>query len=95
MKDGICPKCNGTVIIQGVSVLDRRQGGVATNLSVAVYSKPDAWMFKGEVTGELWACVCGVCGYTELYATNLKELIRAAATAQSRESPDTPPETTP
>lgn len=85
MKDGVCPKCRGTVIVQGVRVLDRGHGNAEHDLSVAVYAKPDAWMFKGEVTGELWACVCGACGYTELYATNLDELVRAAAEGRSRE----------
>lgn len=82
MKDGICPKCQGTVIIQGARVLDRGRG--TQDLSVAVYSKPDAWVLKGETTGALWACICGACGYTELYASNLDELVRAAATAQVR-----------
>jgi hypothetical protein len=51
---------------------------------VAVYAQPDAWVFKGQVTGDLWACVCGACGFTELYATNLDALVREAAEGQSR-----------
>jgi predicted nucleic-acid-binding Zn-ribbon protein len=91
VKNGICPKCQGTVIVQGVRVLDRGHGNTVRDLSVAVYAKPDAWMFRGEVKGELWACVCGVCGYTELYATNLDELVRAAAQRQAREVPSAEP----
>lgn len=79
MKKGPCPKCGCTIIVQGVRVLDRGDANLKHDLSVAVYTKPDSWMFKGEVTGELWACVCGACGFTELYATNLDELVRAAA----------------
>jgi predicted nucleic-acid-binding Zn-ribbon protein len=91
MKNGICPKCDGTVIVQGVRVLDRGHGNTKHELSVAVYTNPDAWVFKGQVTGELWACVCGVCGYTELYATNLDALVRAAVEGQARtETPTTP-----
>ena len=90
MKNGICPKCQGTVIVQGVRVLDRNRSSVQ-DLTVAVYANPDAWMFKGEVTGELWACVCGACGYTELYATNLDELVRAAAQRQARDEPSAEP----
>ncbi len=82
MKKGVSPKCQGSIIIQGVRVLDRGHGNTARDLSVAVYTKPDAWMFKGEVAGSLWACVCGACGFTELYATNLDELVKAAAGAQ-------------
>lgn len=91
MRNGICPKCNGTVIVQGVRVLDRGHGSSEHDLSVAVYAKPDAWMFRGQVTGELWACVCGACGYTELYATNLDALVRAAAERQAREEPGAEP----
>jgi hypothetical protein len=82
VKNGVCPKCQGTVIIQGVRVLDRGHANTAHDLSVAVYTKPDAWVFKGEVAGGLWACVCGACGFTELYATNLDALVAAAAQAQ-------------
>jgi len=91
VKNGICPKCQGTVIVQGVRVLDRGPGNSVRDLSVAVYAKPDAWMFRGQVSGELWACICGACGYTELYATNLDELVRAAAQRQAREEPSAEP----
>jgi predicted nucleic-acid-binding Zn-ribbon protein len=82
VKTGVCPKCGSTVIVQGVRVLDRGHGGVERDLAVAVYAKPDAVWFKGAVTGDLWACVCGACGFTELYATNLDELVKAAVKAQ-------------
>ena len=82
MKNGVCPKCGCTVVIQGVRILDYGHAHHTRDLSVAVDAKPDAWLFKGRVTGELWACVCGACGFTELYATNLNELVKAAALAQ-------------
>lgn len=82
MKNGRCPKCDGTVIIQGARVLDRGHGNTEHDLSIATYAKPDGWLSKGEVIGPLWACVCGACGFTELYATNLDALVRAAAEAQ-------------
>jgi predicted nucleic-acid-binding Zn-ribbon protein len=90
MKNGVCPKCDGTIIVQGVRVIDRSQGGVQQDLSVAVYSNPNAWLFKGQVMTELWACVCGVCGFTELYATNPDALVKAAVTAQTLELPPEP-----
>jgi hypothetical protein len=91
VKNGVCPKCNGTVVVQGVRVLDRVNGGLPQELSVAVYAKPDAWVFRGQVTGELWACVCGACGFTELYATNLDALVRAAVEGQPQGTPDAEP----
>ncbi len=82
MKNGVCPKCESTIIIQGVRVNDRSNNGVRHELSVSVFAKPDAWIMKGEATSELWACVCGVCGFVELYATNVDALVKAAAAAQ-------------
>jgi predicted nucleic-acid-binding Zn-ribbon protein len=81
MKTGPCPKCDGTVIVQGVRVLDRGHNGVKKDLSLAAYASPEAWLFKGEVLAPLHACVCAACGYVEFYATNLDELIKAAAAA--------------
>lgn len=86
MKNGVCPKCGCTVVIQGVKVLDRGEGHITHDLTVAVDANPKAWVFKGRVTGELWACVCGACGFTELYATNLDELVKAAAQGQPGET---------
>ena len=80
-SDG-CPKCGCTVIVEGVRVLDRGHGGAEHDLSVAVYRHPTARVFKGEVTCNLWARVCGNCGFTELYAENPTALVRAAAAAQ-------------
>jgi predicted nucleic-acid-binding Zn-ribbon protein len=88
MKDGYCPKCKCNIVVQGVRVLDRGHLDDAHDLSVVAYRKPDAWLFKGEVACNLWACVCGACGYTELYAENPAELVRAANEAQSREQTD-------
>ena len=88
MKDGVCPKCGCTVVVQGVRVLDRGSDGVEYDLSVAVYRNPSARLLKGEVTSGLWACVCGACGYTELYADNPTELVKAAAEAQSQGGTD-------
>ena len=82
MKNGICPKCENTVVLQGVRVLDQT-ASASGELSVAVYRWPEKQ--RGEVRGNLWACVCAVCGYTELYATNLNELASAAMAAKTPE----------
>lgn len=87
MKNGICPKCESTIIIQGVRVIDHADAGAQQDLTVAVYSNPNAWLFKGQVKSGLWACVCGVCGFTELYAANPDALVKAAVAAQTIELP--------
>lgn len=98
MKNGVCPKCQSTIIIQGVRVIDRGQGHVQHDLSVSVYQNPDAWIFKGQVTGGLWACICGACGFTELYASNLDDLLKAAFQGQPQsitQKPAEPPSEAP
>ncbi|MFN2513245.1 MAG: hypothetical protein ABR568_17710 [Pyrinomonadaceae bacterium] len=46
-------------------------------LSVEIYEKPDAMIFKGTHEGALTASICGECGYTELYVENPQELYSA------------------
>jgi predicted nucleic-acid-binding Zn-ribbon protein len=99
MKDGICPKCQGTIIIQGVRILDRQHGPTVGDLSLAVEGNPQAWIFKEQVQGKLWACVCAACGFVELYATNLDELLKAAVKGQpdkvtTSTADETPPDAT-
>ena len=50
----------------------------------------------GEVTGELYACICGACGFTELYATNLDALVKTALAANPPEpQPEAEPQPEP
>ncbi len=79
-----CPKCNSTVLIDGVRILDRREKFAQDDLTVAVYKDPDAFLFKGEVKSELTARVCGNCGYVEFFATNPAELLAAVAESTRR-----------
>ncbi len=83
MKSNLCPKCGSHEIIPEVEVRDY----VANRhrpLSVAV-KLPDSgqgFVIKSAEPSPLTAWVCGQCGYTELYATQFKELL--AAHKQSR-----------
>jgi predicted nucleic-acid-binding Zn-ribbon protein len=82
MRADSCPKCGSSEVVRGVRVIDRGDGNMdAGNLSVAVYTHPQAWLFKGKVATALSACVCAGCGYTELYAADPRALAAAAATA--------------
>jgi predicted nucleic-acid-binding Zn-ribbon protein len=95
MSNSPCPKCGCTVIVEGVRILDRGSRGHTEDLSLAAYRHPDAWLFKGEVLHRLWAKVCGNCGFTELYAENPTDLLRAVAEAQAAEEPKAPTDATP
>ena len=81
MKDRICPKCGSGDIIPNVRIIDHAHGNVAMDLSATVYTNPEAWIFKGEVSHRFEARVCGACGYTEFYAADPKGLLAAAKKA--------------
>jgi predicted nucleic-acid-binding Zn-ribbon protein len=69
-----CWKCGSDRMIKGARIIDRGHEGLKGNLSVEVYEKPDAIVFKKTHQGTLSAFICGECGYTELYVSNLAEL---------------------
>ena len=73
-----CPKCNSGELIPNVRILDKRdRGACSDDLQVEVQEAPGALLFKGNHHGKLRATICGACGFTELYATNPKELLFA------------------
>ena len=65
---GVCPKCESISIHADARMIDRGRNNRENDLKAVVYYNPDAFLFKGEHTFELSACVCGSCGLTELYA---------------------------
>lgn len=78
MKNTICPKCGSTEIIGDVEIRDYdansyRPLGVFVKLKQAI----GGLIKKTSESGELRASICGGCGYTELYASNYKELLKA------------------
>ena len=62
-----CPKCNSCQIIKNATPIDLSGAGTG-KLSVATYSKPKAFLFKGQLTTTLSAWICADCGYVEFYA---------------------------
>ena len=68
---GRCPKCSSTAILDNARVIDRGDYNTKRDLEVAVYTQPEAWIFKGERKGRLAAWVCTGCGFTELYCVDL------------------------
>jgi predicted nucleic-acid-binding Zn-ribbon protein len=76
MRDGRCPKCGSAEVIPNVYIQDRGEGQTE-NLKVIVEENPHAWVFKGAVKTSLKAWICGVCGFTELYAKDPADLLTA------------------
>ena len=85
MKNGICPKCSSHTIIENIPILDRsgQYAHLASPLSLAVQGERTGLFFSHVAKGELRAWVCGECGYTELYTSNLGELLEADREAKT------------
>lgn len=77
MRNGNCPKCHSHKILRNARVIDRNGDYSDGKLSVRIDRKPEALLFKGSETFDLSACICGECGYAELYAANPAELWRS------------------
>jgi predicted nucleic-acid-binding Zn-ribbon protein len=65
-----CPKCGSTDIIADAKAVDRGHCDSENELTVATFWRPEALLFKGEVTSTVSAWVCVGCGYVEFYADN-------------------------
>jgi predicted nucleic-acid-binding Zn-ribbon protein len=65
---GKCPKCGSREIIADAKAIDRGDGNVQKEFTVATFGKPEAIIFKEQHTTTVSAWVCGQCGYVELYA---------------------------
>ena len=63
-----CPKCRSSDVIADAKAIDRGEGCMELELSVATFRKPDALLFKGQKISTLSAWVCAECGYVEFYA---------------------------
>jgi len=81
MKDRICPKCGSGEIIPNVRIIDHAHYNQPMDLSATIYTHPEAWVFKGEVSHRFQARVCGACGYTEFYVDDPAGLLAAAKKA--------------
>ena len=55
-------------MIADAKVIDHTHHSSQTDLSLGMYRKPQALIFKGQVRTTVSAWVCASCGFTELYA---------------------------
>jgi predicted nucleic-acid-binding Zn-ribbon protein len=67
-KSGQCPKCGSRNIVADAKAVDRGDGNVQHELSVATFLRPEALIFKQRQMSSLSAWVCGECGFVEFYA---------------------------
>ncbi|MBK8432774.1 MAG: hypothetical protein IPL28_16405 [Chloroflexi bacterium] len=78
MKNKVCPKCESSEIIEDAEVRDYDASSYRPlGVHVKLANPTGGFIKKTHVSGELRAWICGGCGYTELYATNYQELLKA------------------
>ena len=58
-----CLQCGSDDIVKNVRIVDRGDHNTRHNLSLEVYAKPSAWIFKEAKQGILKANVCADCGF--------------------------------
>ena len=80
MKDGSCPKCQGTELIPAVQIADFIDPGrfLKAGLSVRLAGEEQLVLLMDNTPAkffELRAWICGNCGYSELYAVKPQELL--------------------
>jgi predicted nucleic-acid-binding Zn-ribbon protein len=83
LQSGKCIKCASTEIVRRARVIDNVQG-FDQDQRLRVDADPDALLLKDPSHSIVEACVCGNCGYAELYASDPAALL--AAWRRSQES---------
>lgn len=74
-NDQPCAKCGSDRMVPRVRVMDRgHYSSDSGELSLVIYERPEARVFKKPHKGSLWARVCGSCGFTELYVDDPRDL---------------------
>lgn len=70
-----CPKCNSTKIMESTAF--RPIEGQKLTLSLTQPSDSDAWFnIRSSEQFEMFAVVCGECGYTEMHTERPQEMWR-------------------
>ncbi len=67
-RTNTCPKCGSRDVIADAKAIDRGHSDIPRELSVATFRRPEAFLFKGQLSTTVSAWVCAACGYVELYA---------------------------
>lgn len=84
----ICAKCNSDKIIPEARIIDKGDSNIASNLQVVIDENPEAFFFKGRIPSNLFAKVCGTCGFTEIYAQDYDSLYTAYKNQQANSKKD-------
>jgi predicted nucleic-acid-binding Zn-ribbon protein len=69
-----CPKCGSVDVIADAKAFHRSYRGNQEEITVAIFRKPYALIFKGQQQTTVSAWVCAECGFVELYADSPRAL---------------------
>ena len=78
-----CSKCGSEKIVPRARVLDRDHGAVGGNVRVGVARRPHK-LFTLQKKADVYARVCGECGFAELFVDDAATIYDAYLQAQSR-----------
>ena len=79
-----CPKCTSDHMIDAAYVADSQ----GPRVIVGVDRHPDHGRLDRAVSTQVHACVCGACGFVELYANKPGELYDMYRRAERQAAPD-------
>jgi predicted nucleic-acid-binding Zn-ribbon protein len=81
-----CPKCASPNMVDGAWVAPAQ----GTRIVVGIDRHPDRGPLPHPMSTQVHACVCGACGYVELYANKPGELYEAYREVEVVPSPPGP-----
>ena len=84
MPDLSCPKCGSTKIVPRARVIDRAyMGADYGNVQVGAARRPHN-VFTLQEKADVYARVCGECGFTELFVTDAASIYAAYLESQGK-----------
>ncbi len=86
LKDGECPKCGSSKIIDNAQLADKHDNIHASDTAVRLVTRPNAIFFKDPIEFRLQPYICGGCGYLESYVEKPDRL--AAHSRKLKEATD-------
>ena len=78
-----CSKCGSSKVVPRARVIDRGDYSVDVgNVRLGVARKPRALLFKGQERADIYARLCGACGYAELFVEDAGSIYEAYLESQ-------------
>ena len=72
-----CLRCGSDALIPDARLIDRGDGNSRDHIEVGIVTRPEAFVFTGEIRSETRAFVCVDCGFVELRVVDTDALWKA------------------